>query len=1102
MSDITQPTSPPKSPESPSPEKPAPEGGPRAEVLLVSAKDGEGLGLDARLYEVQVVDDPGRAMETLRKVRFDLFILDDRVISKEITSFIKEIKRRVPLVPVLVLSDNSDTAYHTDLMEAGADDMLTHGLSTEELHRRLGLMLKQHSQNRALARRNQHLHAITLLSRRLHSATDPYSLIQETIDLTCTTFGLYGMAIVLSEGDKMRLYAGHEGSRLYESTIHAHRYDPFNRAMHTGIVQIFQDINIDWHYTSIPVLPKARSAIIVPLKYQDYNIGSMGVFGTANRPLTSEDLMIYELFAAQFVVALQNVRHYETQHINVQSSQHLLRAWQRFITLNSFDDIAHTLRELVEDMPVVGSALVWLYTEETVKTGEIPLSAHDTDTMLIFEQLHQNGTIRKVIDQFDDRMQPISLWLGRGQQNPLGPLFRALRGQQLMVLPVTDSARLIGGVIASAGSNNQFSIEDVNLMESLAHAAGQALERITLMAAMREQTGRLEAILRSIYEGIFFVDESGQIAFINPQFTELTGIKPSEVLDQSPAILMELLTQRSGDAGKARTQLDEAMRVVLDTQDRSSDYPIVEVNLSDPGNRIFIEFVRIGTINPESVTWAGIIRDNTPGVMISTGGQSALLDGIIHYLRVPYSQVRSAAATIVEKHTTYTPKERDLLLRQLERNIESVGQLWDNFIEAYTLESAGLAINPEENNLTDIVNRVLDSRPFNKFRRQIRYEPPARSPVIHVDEMYIVRAINNVLQNAFYFSPPGATVTLSVEPRGNEVVLSVQDQGIGIPQDQLEKVFEPLYRATNNPSEQGAGLGLFIAREMIRRHGGRIWIESEPGRGARVNLALPVAEDEVLFTPVDTLVDEVDDFEYEEALRGGSRVPNRTPQTIMVIEGRSRIVGFLRKKLEIQGYELLSYRSGEEALRDLSLRRLDLILLDVNLTDNDGIEMCERIRRHSEVPIILMADEASEPQKVRGFESGADDYLARPMSEEELMARVKAMFKRQHIPDRTRKPLDLGNLYIDFSRREVFLNKKPVELTRIEYDLLHTLAINMDIVLTHKQLLEKVWGPEYQGETQYLWVNVSRLRKKLEPTPDSPRFIHNQPGIGYVFRRP
>jgi two-component system KDP operon response regulator KdpE len=106
------------------------------------------------------------------------------------------------------------------------------------------------------------------------------------------------------------------------------------------------------------------------------------------------------------------------------------------------------------------------------------------------------------------------------------------------------------------------------------------------------------------------------------------------------------------------------------------------------------------------------------------------------------------------------------------------------------------------------------------------------------------------------------------------------------------------------------------------------------------------------------------------------------------------------------------------------------------------------------------------------------------------------LFKRQHLADRTEEPLDLGDLRIDFARRAVFVNHKPVLLTRIEYDLLRTLAVNTGQVLTHQQLLEKVWGPEYRSETQYLWVNISRLRKKLEPTA----YIHNQQGIGYVFQ--
>jgi DNA-binding response OmpR family regulator len=223
-------------------------------------------------------------------------------------------------------------------------------------------------------------------------------------------------------------------------------------------------------------------------------------------------------------------------------------------------------------------------------------------------------------------------------------------------------------------------------------------------------------------------------------------------------------------------------------------------------------------------------------------------------------------------------------------------------------------------------------------------------------------------------------------------------------------------------------------------------------------------------------------------------------QTIMLVEGRSTLMKRLKEKIGDQGYELIPYRSAEEALRDVNSVRLDLIFLDVSLNDANGLDICERMCKRTEVPIIMLADEPSEAEKVRALMIGADDYISQPISDDELMARVHVIFKRRRIPDRTREPLDLGNLYVDFARREVFLANKPLELTRIEYDLLHTLAVNQGQVLTHKQLLEKVWGPEYQAETQYLWVNVSRLRKKLEPTPDSPRYIHTQPGVGYVFR--
>jgi len=189
-------------------------------------------------------------------------------------------------------------------------------------------------------------------------------------------------------------------------------------------------------------------------------------------------------------------------------------------------------------------------------------------------------------------------------------------------------------------------------------------------------------------------------------------------------------------------------------------------------------------------------------------------------------------------------------------------------------------------------------------------------------------------------------------------------------------------------------------------------------------------------------------------------------------------------------------------MRDLGTTRLDLILLDARLPDDDSLQVCERIRKRTEVPLVVLADEPSNSEKILALNIGADDYISQPVDEEEMLARINVIFKRQQLPDRAREPLELGDLYIDFARREVFYHNRPIELTRIEYDLLRVLALNADQVLTHEQLLTQVWGPEYRNETHYLWVNVSRLRKKVEPTPDSPRFIHNQPGIGYVFRQP
>ena len=1081
-------------------------------MLLVSS-NGTQLKdvLNPEAYNVITVDDPGQAMETLRDYEFDLIVLHDVVFGNEVGLVVRELRRRFPLTPVLVMSENKDSAYQTDLMEAGATDLMADDLQEEELQRRLRLVMQQRRQNRALARRNANLQALTSLARRLHTATDVQTLIAETIKLACDTFSLYGMALVMDEGEMLAIHAGDAETSpesLHMSTIRAHRYNPFRRVIDSSFVQTFADIQSDTYFAAIPNLPDVESAILVPLSHQDYTFGVLAAFGPVNQPLHQDDLIIYELFAAQFTTALQNARLYEEQERRVQASSHLLRAWQRFITLNTPEEIAFSLREMVQDIPGVSDSIVWLYDEEDDQ--QIIIDVQQKNVRQAFVDLHKNGQSEALYEGLDDQLQ-VTLRLGRGQNNPLGPLFRALRAQDLMLFPVTDAARLAGGVIATPKGSSQFGIEDANLMKSLAHAAGQALVRNTLTTVMSEKGGRLEAILRSIYEGIFFVDHTGHVAFCNPQFSELTGIVPADVLNHDADNLLERLALEAPDSQTMRTQLQEAVDVVLSDDEPDENYTIVEFNLLNPDREIHIELSQIvSSLNNEYLGWVGIMRDNSRFKSLFSA-QMTLLDVMSEQIRVPHAELRGLATTLMENHTRFSNRERARFLRQIENSVEQMGELWENFLDMYNLEVTGLVLEREETDLYEIVQHILDNRLFSDYRRNIRLEAPARLPVVRVDEVRIERVISNTLQNAINNSPKGAAIKLTLEDHETEVHIVVQDQGVGMDGDKVDAIFDPFPKTVDEDEADPIGLGLYISRELVQRHGGRMWAESQIDQGTTMTIALPAIDsDGVVSLPPAVQTEIVQTASPSaptsprEAREVGYSVQKRQPKSIMIVEGDSELVALLHDRLEGEGYELLLYDSGEDALADVKAIRLDLIVLDVNMADVNSLDICERMRKRTEVPIVMIADEASEAEEVRALKQyGADAFITNPITEDQLLARVDVILKRvMDIPTRTREPLDLGDLYIDFARREVFLLNKPIELTRIEYDLLHTLAVNENQVLTHKQLLDRVWGPEYQAETQYLWVNVSRLRKKLEPTPDSPRYIQTQQGVGYVFRRP
>lgn len=223
---------------------------------------------------------------------------------------------------------------------------------------------------------------------------------------------------------------------------------------------------------------------------------------------------------------------------------------------------------------------------------------------------------------------------------------------------------------------------------------------------------------------------------------------------------------------------------------------------------------------------------------------------------------------------------------------------------------------------------------------------------------------------------------------------------------------------------------------------------------------------------------------------------------ILLIEDEPQMTRFLRVTLQGHGYRLIEADTGQKGLIQASTRNPDVILLDLGLPDMDGLEVIQRIREWSEVPVIVLSAREQEQDKVRALDAGADDYLTKPFGAGELLARIRAAMRRTAMQRSGEKEsvVVLGNLRIDLVKRQVCLDDTEIHLTPLEYKLLSVLIKYAGKVVTHTQLLKEVWGLAYTGQTQYLRIYMAQLRRKLEADPARPRFLINEPGIGYRLR--
>ena len=224
-------------------------------------------------------------------------------------------------------------------------------------------------------------------------------------------------------------------------------------------------------------------------------------------------------------------------------------------------------------------------------------------------------------------------------------------------------------------------------------------------------------------------------------------------------------------------------------------------------------------------------------------------------------------------------------------------------------------------------------------------------------------------------------------------------------------------------------------------------------------------------------------------------------ERILVVDDEPKLVRLVREVLTATGYHVTTASSGKAAVELVAIEQPDLVLLDILLPPGpDGYEICRRIREFSDIPVIMLTAKAQEADMLHGFDAGADDYLTKPFSAKELVARVKAVLRRtRRAGEAESTTLICGGMVIDFARCTVKVDGAPVALTRTEYALLRQLAQHPNRVLLHQDLLAAVWGAEYLDDVDYLRAYIRYLRRKLEPDPAKPQFIITSAGIGYML---
>ena len=658
-----------------------------------------------------------------------------------------------------------------------------------------------------------------------------------------------------------------------------------------------------------------------------------------------------------------------------------------------------------------------------------------------------------------------------------------------LAFPVLHRGQRVGSIfLAEKEGGQEFTQEDQDTLALFASQAAMAIANARRHREEQQARNGLETLVDTSPVGVAVFDAAtGLPRSFNREARRIVDSLRDP--DQPVQDLLELVTFRRADG-----------RVVS-----LREFPVAEALQS--GETLRAEEVVISVPDGRSLT---LLLNATP--ILSEEGQiesmvvtlqdmaevreperlrADFLAMVSHELRIPLTSIKGSATTILDSVADLDPAVVRQFVRIMHDQADHMNELVSDLLDVARIETGALSVSPEPAEVAALVDRARNAFRNSGGRNHLEIDVEPDLPLVSADRRRIVQVLVNLLTNAARHSPEESVIRVSVVREGLFVAVSVSDEGRGIPAERLPGLFRKFSVAQSEEHGGDTGLGLAICQGIVEAHGGRIRAESDgPGLGARFTFTLPTVETGVggAVSPVST--------------RSTRREPEESgePVRALVVDDDPNDLRYIRDTLANAGYAPVVTGDPQEALRIMEAEKPELALLDLMLPDTDGIELMQAILAVADVPVIFLSAYGREEVVARALETGADDYVVKPFSPTELAARIKAALRRRNTAEPP-EPYVLGVLTVDFAQRRVTLAGRQVHLTPTEYGIVAELAAHAGRVVTHEQLLERVWGDRAGGSLRPLRTMMGKLRRKLGDDPGNSAYIFTEPRVGFRMPR-